>query len=473
MNEEIMNFDIPSNNSSVIKVIGVGGGGSNAVNYMWKQGIKDVDFIVCNTDSQALSRSPIAVKILLGETLTKGRGAGKNNPDVGRQAAIENLDDVLTAIGTNTNMVFITAGMGGGTGTGAAPIIAKAAKDAGILTVAIVTLPFKNEGKVRIDQALAGVEEISKYVDSLIVINNEKLREIYGNLKLSEAFSRADNVLCSAAKGIAEIITVPGYINVDFADVYSVMAKSGMAIMGSAVASGEGRAINAMKEALSSPLLNNNDITGAKNILINVASGEDEVSMDELSEITDYLSKLVNKEALIIWGTSLDESLKDNISVTVIATGFDNNVIPELHVKKNQKEIVTTQENQLRNDFNQINGSFEIKEKKIEKQIFNFDNELDTFDNLDKNIEKNALATTVITNGKTIREAHREAKDPKKLNQTIEELENIPSFKRKNIKIENQAEKKENSTISRFTLFDDGKGIKLNENNSYLHDNVD
>ncbi|PLX09200.1 MAG: cell division protein FtsZ, partial [Marinilabiliales bacterium] len=249
MAEEILNFELPQEQASIIKVIGVGGGGSNAVNHMFKQGIKDVNFVVCNTDSQALTKSPIPIKIQLGASLTEGRGAG-NKPEQGRQAAIENLDDVNKVLESNTKMVFITAGMGGGTGTGAAPVIAKAAKEMGILTVAIVTIPFRFEGSRRINQALEGITELKEHVDSLLVINNEKLREIYGDLTFSDAFAQADNVLTIAAKGIAEIITVPGILNVDFADVQTVMTNSGIAVMGSATAEGEGRALEAIKNAL-------------------------------------------------------------------------------------------------------------------------------------------------------------------------------------------------------------------------------
>ncbi|MEE9461091.1 MAG: cell division protein FtsZ, partial [Bacteroidales bacterium] len=257
MSEELINFELPVNKSREIKVIGIGGGGSNAVNHMCKQGIKDVDFIICNTDAQALVSSPVPVRIQLGESLTEGRGAG-NKPEIGRQAAIENLQDVIEALEGNTKMVFLTAGMGGGTGTGAAPVIAKATKELGILTVAIVTIPFRFEGQQRINQAIEGINQLEEHVDSLLVINNEKLREIYGDLKLSEAFAKADDILSMAARGIAEIITVPGYINVDFADVETVMKDSGVAILGSGTATGEGRAVKAIETALNSPLLNNN-----------------------------------------------------------------------------------------------------------------------------------------------------------------------------------------------------------------------
>jgi len=329
MTEDLIEFGFPSSGSSIIKVIGVGGGGGNAVNYMYKQGLKDVDFVICNTDAQALENSPIPVKIQLGESLTQGRGAG-NMPEKGQQSAIENLDDVTEILANGTKMVFITAGMGGGTGTGAAPVIARAAKEMGILTVAIVTIPFRFEGRQRIKQAIEGIEELSKVVDSLLVINNEKLSEIYGDLKLSTAFAKADDVLSTAAKGIAEIITLHGYINVDFEDVKTVMTDSGVAVMGSASASGDDRAIVAIREALTSPLLNNNDVRGACNILLNITSGTEEVTMDEVGEITDYVNEAVGDSAVIIWGTGHDDSLENQVSVTIVATGFITDDIPEM-----------------------------------------------------------------------------------------------------------------------------------------------
>ncbi|MBI9059610.1 MAG: cell division protein FtsZ [Labilibaculum sp.] len=328
MSEELIDFSLPEEEASIIKVIGVGGGGGNAVNYMYKQGIKDVDFIICNTDAQALETSTIPVKIQLGESLTEGRGAG-NKPERGEQSAIENLEDVNEVLADNTKMVFITAGMGGGTGTGAAPIIAKAAKEMGILTVGIVTIPFRFEGRQRLHQAIEGINKLKENVDSLLVINNEKLSEIYGDLKLSTAFSKADDVLATAAKGIAEIITLHGYINVDFEDVKTVMTDSGVAVMGSASAEGEDRAVNAIREALTSPLLNSNDVRGARNILLNISSGQEEVTMDEVGEITDYVQEAVGDSASIIWGTGQDASLENKVSVTIIATGFDNGLIPE------------------------------------------------------------------------------------------------------------------------------------------------
>lgn len=316
-----MKFEMLKDKSSIIKVIGVGGGGGNAVNHMYNQGIVGVDFIICNTDAQALELSPIPNKIQLGTSLTEGRGAG-SIPEVGKNSAIESIDDVKELLGSTTKMVFITAGMGGGTGTGASPIIAQAAKEMGILTVGIVTTPFTFEGKRRKQQADEGLESFKKHVDTLLVISNDKLREMYGNLTLSNAFAEADNILTTAAKGIAEIITVPGYINVDFEDVKTVMQNSGVAIMGSASAEGEGRAYKAVQSALASPLLNDNDIEGARYILLNITSGEKEVLMDEVSEITDYIQNQAGLTADIIWGNCYDENLGDKISVTLIATGF-------------------------------------------------------------------------------------------------------------------------------------------------------
>jgi len=325
-NFDMMRFDLPKEHSSIIKVIGVGGGGSNAVNYMFEQGIKGVDFIVCNTDAQALDASPVPIKIQLGETLTEGRGAG-SIPEVGRNAAVENLDDVKNIIGTNTTMVFVTAGMGGGTGTGAAPVIARAAKEMGILTVGIVTVPFMFEGKRRSDQAAEGLAEMRDSVDTLLVITNDKLRELFGNLPLKKAFDHADEVLCTAAKGIAEVITLTGEINVDMNDVNTVMRNSGVAVMGSGRASGEGRAMVAVKEALESPLLNDNDIEGANFVLLNITYGDEEVLMDEISEITDYIQDCAGRSAEVIWGYGLDDSLGNDLCVTVIATGFKTNEV--------------------------------------------------------------------------------------------------------------------------------------------------
>ena len=324
-----MQFDLPQNPGSPIKVIGVGGGGSNAVNYMHQQGINGVDFIVCNTDNQALEASSVPTRIQLGTTLTAGQGAG-SIPETGKNAAIENLDDVLAQLNDNTTMVFVTAGMGGGTGTGAAPVIAKACKELGILTVGIVTVPFNFEGKRRATQAAEGLEQMRAAVDTLLIIRNDKLRELFGNLTLKKAFSNADEVLCTAAKGIAEVITLTGDINVDMNDVKTVMRDSGAAIMGAGAASGEGRAMTAVTEALESPLLNDSDITGANFVLLNITYGTEEVLMDEISEITDYIQDQAGATAEVIWGYGHDASLEDKICVTVIATGFETNAqLPE------------------------------------------------------------------------------------------------------------------------------------------------
>ncbi len=317
-----MKFDLPHNEGSIIKVIGVGGGGSNAVNHMFKQGIKGVDFIVCNTDQQSLDASPVPTKIVLGESLTRGRGAG-SLPEVGKNAAIESIENIKELLADGTEMLFITAGLGGGTGTGAAPIIAKAAKEMGILTVGIVTIPFGFEGKKRKMQADEGMEALKQNVDTLLVISNDKLREIYGNLKVTEAFGHADDILATAAKGIAEIITTTLQINTDINDVKTVMKDSGVAIMGSAQASGESRALRAVESALTSPLLNDNNITGARYVLVNIVCGGEEITMDELGEITDYIQDAAGMTAEIIKGYGVDDSLGDTVSVTIIATGFN------------------------------------------------------------------------------------------------------------------------------------------------------
>jgi len=317
-----ISFDLPKNQSNVIKVIGVGGGGSNAINHMFKQGIKGVDFIVCNTDSQALQNSGVPNKIQLGVNLTEGLGAGAN-PDVGQQSAIESIADIEKMLDRGTKMVFITAGMGGGTGTGAAPVIAQLAKEREILTVGIVTLPFTFEGKVRQEQALIGIEKLRKQVDSLIVINNNKLREVYGNLGFKAGFSKADEVLATASRGIAEVITHHYTQNIDLRDAKTVLANSGTAIMGSSVASGENRAKEAIIAALDSPLLNDNKITGAKNVLLLIVSGSNEITLDEIGEINDHIQSEAGYNANIIMGVGEDESLGDAVAVTIIATGFD------------------------------------------------------------------------------------------------------------------------------------------------------
>jgi len=317
-----ISFDLPKNQSNVIKVIGVGGGGSNAINHMFESGINGVDFVICNTDSQALENSPVPNKIQLGMSLTEGLGAGAN-PNVGEQSAIESFEEIKTMLGTNTKMIFITAGMGGGTGTGAAPIIARMAKELDVLTVGIVTVPFQFEGKMRNEQAQIGVEKLRKEVDSLIVINNNKLREVYGNLGFKAGFAKADEVLATAAKGIAEVITHHYMQNIDLRDAKTVLSNSGSAIMGSAVASGANRANEAIFKALDSPLLNDNKITGAKNVLLLIISGTEEITIDEIGEINEHIQAEAGNGANIIMGVGEDEALGGDVSVTIIATGFE------------------------------------------------------------------------------------------------------------------------------------------------------
>ncbi len=494
--EDLMPFDLPVEKSSIIKVVGVGGGGSNAVNFMFAQGITDVDFVVCNTDQQALVNSPVPIKLHLGQTLTEGLGAG-NKPERGREAAIENLDDIIKVLENNTKMVFITAGMGGGTGTGAAPVIAKAAKDLGILTVAIITIPFSFEGKRRIEQAIKGVEEINKYVDSLLVINNERLREIYGDLGISEAFSKADTVLSVAAKGIAEIITKKGHVNVDFADVKTVMTESGVAIMGSGYAEGEDRAMNAVRDALNSPLLNNNDITGARNILLNISFGEEDVTMDEISEINNFIQGETGNTADLIWGYNQEISLGKKINVTVIATGFETDIIPGLYVHKagvkrkpivedfkNQEQILseevdfevnyTDDEISLetsgsktfnKTEFVKNEGFGEEKEEDeiiVQQQSPETGNTDDEDERVRIALEKLALQEQ--TKKKMEQKGKKIGRDAK----TIDELENVPAYKRRNIDLKQETDIEE-SKVSRYTLNDDDD---ISEN-SFLHDNVD
>src|ERR1700757_630105 len=339
----MMQFEIQNEPGSIIKVIGVGGGGSNAVNHMFKQGIKGVDFIVCNTDKQALDISPVANRIQLGAALTKGLGAG-SIPEMGKNSALETIEEIRKYLGDGTEMVFITAGLGGGTGTGAAPIIASVTREMGILSVGIVTMPFVFEGKKRKQQAEAGLAEMKKYVDTLLVICNDKLRDIYGNLKMSEAFAHADNVLTGAAKSIAEIISLHMHINVDFNDVKTVMKDSGVAIMGTASASGERRAIRAVEQALNSPLLNDNNIRGARHVLLNIMSGTDDISMDEFGEITDYIQEASGYTAELITGYGIDQSLGDSVGVTIIATGFESNKPSGFETAKQPEKIVNVLE---------------------------------------------------------------------------------------------------------------------------------
>lgn len=464
MDEKLVNFVQPKSQGAEIKVIGVGGGGGNAVNYMHKQGIRDVDFIICNTDAQAMESSPIQTRVQLGASLTEGRGAG-NKPEVGREAAIENIEDVKSVLANNTKMVFVTAGMGGGTGTGAAPVIAKACKEAGYLTVGIVTIPFRNEGRRRIKQAAEGIAELEGYVDSLLVINNERIREMYGDFGISEAFSRADNVLTTAAKGIAEIITVPGYINVDFADVETVMRKSGLAIMGTGIAVGERRAEEAVENALNSPLLNNNDIRGARNILLNITSGEKEVTMDEVGLITDIVQNKAGFDADLIWGNGKDDELGESLSVTIIATGFSTTSIPELnkepHLGKEKHQLI---DNEVAR--NTVIPSKPVSREKVAVNQKYFEFTVDEDNKRDENDFESLYPDTI----------ERRQNFSKKPNETdyseisdddVDNLENIPAYQRRQLRMNDPRYKNQKSN---FTV---SSNSRISNKNSYLHGKVD
>lgn len=340
MTDEIMPFDFPTNSPSIIKVIGVGGGGGNAVNHMYKEGIHDVTFVLCNTDNQALAESPVPVKLQLGRTITQGLGAG-NRPERAKDAAEESIEDIKTLLSDGTKMVFITAGMGGGTGTGAAPVIARTAKEMDILTVGIVTIPFLFEGEKKIIQALDGVEQISRHVDALLVINNERLREIYADLTFMNAFGKADDTLSIAAKSIAEIITMRGTVNLDFADVKTILKDGGVAIMSTGFGEGENRVTKAIDDALHSPLLNNNDIFNAKKVMLNVSfCPSSELMMEEMNEIHEFMSKF-REGVEVIWGVAIDNSLETKVKITVLATGFGVEDVPgmdSLHAARSQEE---------------------------------------------------------------------------------------------------------------------------------------
>jgi cell division protein FtsZ len=384
LNPEINNlpFDLPKNKSNVIKVIGVGGGGSNAINYMHSKGIKGVDFVVCNTDSQALENSKVENKIQLGISLTEGLGAGAN-PEIGEKAAVESFDDLKKMLETNTKMVFITAGMGGGTGTGAAPVISKLAKEMDILTVGIVTMPFLFEGKIREEQAKKGIDKLKNEVDALIVINNNKLRDIYGNLGFKEGFAKADEVLATASKGIAEVITHHYTQNIDLKDAKTVLSNSGNAIMGSSTASGSKRSIEAISSALDSPLLNDNRINGAKNVLLLIVSGKEEITIDEIGLINDYIQEKAGHGANIIMGVGEDLSLENSISVTVIATGFDPNQQEEIINSDPKKIIHNLDENGgfVQNLGSKNNSNDELLQLDFESDSINFKNTDSELDN--------------------------------------------------------------------------------------------
>jgi cell division protein FtsZ len=527
-----MEFDLPKDHSSIIKVIGVGGGGGNAVNHMYNQGIKGVDFVICNTDHQALDISPVPIKMQLGASLTEGRGAGAI-PEIGKNAAIENIDDIKAFLQKDTKMVFITAGMGGGTGTGAAPVIAKVAKDMGILTVGIVTVPFSFEGRKRKLQAEEGLEEMRKNVDTLLIINNDRLREMFGNLSLGNAFAQADDVLATAAKGIAEVISVTGMINVDFNDVSTVMKNSGVAIMGSAVAEGDNRALEAVKTSLSSPLLNDNNIEGAKYVLLNITYGSKEILMDEIGEITDYIQDEAGSSADVIWGHGYDETLGEAICVTLIATGFHSTPITGFE-KAPEKKVVSLDENIPTMISKPIDRPTqtnawterkveETKSNELEQEVEPFLKNLDTENTFEKEEQteinwsfgsntskaeepKNEEPKAKVEDDEVVRhfltddleervemeqvksrpvlsQEEQQARSKERMERIqaytsklksssgLSELEKEPAYKRKNIQIEDVPHSSED-TQSKFTL--SGKdSISLKENNSFLHDNVD
>ena len=531
-----MQFEMLKEKSSIIKVIGVGGGGGNAVNHMYRQGITGVDFIICNTDAQALELSPIPNKVQLGASLTEGMGAG-SIPEVGKNSAIENIDDIKQMLGTNTKMLFITAGMGGGTGTGASPIIAKAAREMDILTVGIFTTPFGFEGKRRKMQADAGMEELKKYVDSFLVISNDRVRQIFGNLTLGSAFAQADNILTTAAKGIAEIITLPGYINVDFKDVRTVMKDSGVSIMGSHAAEGENRALKAVEGALASPLLKDNEIEGARYILLNISSGNQEVTMDEVSIITDYIQEEAGLAADLIWGNCIDENLGEKISVTIIATGFQTKderekeqstkkvvsmLVPEIeYIQKPVNEFInpvranTPAEPYIKaKDEPKQTGLFDLFGSRIEdpspvrynltpeEPAMNEQEEVESTEMTFKIAEpvitfepvieakqpepvKEPEPVVGVDDNKTdesIEEQLRKSRERimrlkdlsmKLRNGNIQEMENVPAYKRKEIALQ-QTPASDESQISRFSLMPDKEGnTEIRNNNSFLHDNVD
>ena len=463
--------------NSIIKVIGVGGGGGNAVAYMYKQGIVGVDFAICNTDQQALEMSPVPIKVQLGPNLTEGMGAG-SVPEMGKQSCIESIDEVRRFLETDTKMLFITAGMGGGTGTGAAPIIAKAAKEMGILTVAIVTLPFKFEGVRRKNQALEGLESLKKCVDSILVISNDRLRTMYGNLTLKNAFSKADDILTTAARGIAEIITVPGYINVDFKDVNTVMKNSGVSIMGYAEAEGEDRAKIAVEQALNSPLLEDNDIRGAQHILLNISSGSEEVTMDEIGEITEYIQEEAGYGTHMIWGNCNDESLENKLSVTIIATGFDEG-------KKRLDELSTeTIKVHLDEPFDLTEEDVIVKPEfdPNRSTVVDFES-LDSITNVNSN---NYKSQDPYVSSEPVAQKQHNMQDKDKLEELrsktslpldnpkrLSEMEDIPAYKRREVMLDDVSKKTENGTSKLSINIDENEMPYVERNNSFFHNNVD
>ncbi len=477
-----MKFDIPTNEKSIIKVVGVGGGGGNAVGHMFREGITGVDFAICNTDAQAMETSPVTTKIALGPNLTEGRGAG-SMPEVGKQSCIESIDDIRRWLSDGTKMLFITAGMGGGTGTGAAPIIAKVAKEMEILTVAIVTLPFKFEGLRRQRQAHEGLEQLKKNVDSILVISNDKMKQIHGNLALSCAFGQADDILTTAAKGIAEIITVPGYINVDFEDVNTVMRNSGVAIMGSATADGDDRARKAINAALNSPLLEDNDIRGAQHILLNITSGTKEVTMDEIGEITEHVQEEAGYGTDLIWGNCKDESLGEKICITLIATGFREGSAKKAE-KATEQVKISLENDRVHKVPNEDDFNIFDFEDSAADNVVDFDN-----DDVKKTISMLGVKTSdpyVERNGRLSEELKKKSEadaarreylrktNSKPLDnpKIISDMETVPAYARRNVLLDDTNRTNGKSNSSYTVNMDDDNNIFVS-NNSFLYDNVD
>ena len=393
MTDELVNFQFPKASSSIIKVIGVGGGGCNAVNHMYEEGITGVDYIICNTDAQVLELSPVPIKIQLGVTLTEGRGAG-NKPEMGEEAARENYEDLKKVLQDNTKMLFITAGMGGGTGTGAAPVIAKLSRELDILTIAVVTIPSPAEGKKRFGQAMEGIKKLGEFVDSMLVISNQRLHNIFGDLPARQAFKMADNIVTTAVKGIAEIITVHGNVNIDYTDVHTVMHDSKVFIMGSGLATGEGRAMDAVNQALESPLLDSNDIYGTKNILLNIISGKEEIRIGEIGEIIETLQERAGQEADIIWGNGYDDSLGDKISVTILATGFVTNPNQILQTKKELEKFDLQEDTEEEKNMPEPEVEEEYFQTEVEvKEKFVLTDEEEEEDEYEPVVEKEPVVT--------------------------------------------------------------------------------
>lgn len=462
---------------NIIKVLGVGGGGSNAVNYMYKQGIVGVDFAICNTDAQAMDNSPVPIKIQLGPNLTEGRGAG-SQPNIGKMACEESIEEVRTFLSNQCKMVFITAGMGGGTGTGAAPIVAKTAREMGILTVAIVTLPFIFEGKKRTFQGYDGLKALKEEVDTLIVISNDKLKEIHGNLSISAAFAEADNVLSTAAKGIAEIITVAGYVNVDFEDVNTVMRGGGVAIMGTAAVEGDNRARRAVDLALHSPLLEESDIRGAQHILLNISSGKKEVTMEEIFEITEFIQEEAGHATNLIWGNCYEESLGDKLSVTIIATGFEKDEkirTSHIEVQKPEKIVVPLEDDDEEPQGRELrNIGFDLKAEGGSAFTIEFDDLRSNISSVYSDAGANAAGGQQDRSfSAQSREAALKRIQQVKLSnpKTVIELENEPAYLRRGIKMEDVPDSQK-STFSQYVLSDEQEP-NIRKGNSFLHDNVD